>query len=153
MQSYLGTALHPLTLFRCLILPRCRWPGHPEPPRKGCLFNFRYILVLFVMLLQILMPRLTPLKIRSVEDCQLTTQVVKRQFFIEDLRMGNFTGRSAWRIDLYVATKITILRFCPRKRSALLFITSASQSPTGCNIHSNWLSLLSPEMQEFLGLS
>ena len=37
------------------------------------------------------MPRLTPLDIRGVEDCQLTTQVVKRQFFIEDLR-GEFYG-------------------------------------------------------------
>ena len=30
--------------------------------------------------------RLTPLDIRDVEDCQLTTHVVQRQFFIEDLR-------------------------------------------------------------------
>ena len=42
------------TGFRCLILPRRRWPGQPhEPPRKGCLLNSRYIVIVFVMLLTV----------------------------------------------------------------------------------------------------
>ena len=49
------------------------------------LWNSRYILILFVMLLKVVMSRLTPLEIRGVEYCQLTTQVVDRQFFIEEL--------------------------------------------------------------------
>ena len=59
--------------------------GHIEPPHKLFLWNSRYILVLFVMLLKVVMSRLTPLDIRGIEDCQLTTQVVERQFFIEEL--------------------------------------------------------------------
>ena len=91
LYSYLGTALLLCTGFRSLILPRRRWPGQPdEPPQNGCLLNSRYILVLFIMLLIVVMSRLTPLEIRGVEDCQLTTQVVERQFFIGEL-WGEFS--------------------------------------------------------------
>ena len=41
----------------------------------------------------------------------------------------------------------------PLKLLCVGFYNLCISKSNGCNINSNWLSLLSPEMQEFLGLS